>query len=443
MSSAESERKAARVAQLVDKLASTCGNISADDIVAFWVPGRIEVLGKHTDYGGGRSLLCAVERGICIVACPSRPQQQGSVPLIHITDANSGETIEVAISPDVPAIPGHWSNYAITVARRIAMNFSGPLRGADMIFSSDLPYAAGVSSSSALVVAIFLALAEVNDLASRPEYRRDIHTPEDLAGYLGCVENGLTFKSLSGNVGVGTFGGSEDQTAILCAKPNMLVQYSFCPVRFERAVPIPSGCTFVIASSGVAAEKTGAALEHYNRVSRRLSVGLAYWNATTRSSHNSMGQALLSGPDAANRIRDILRAVRDAEYPAESLLRRFEQFVDESEQIIPAAGDALASGHLTAFGDLVAQSQTGATIALENQIPETLALIASARELGAIASSAFGAGFGGSVWAMVSEDSVESFARAWSSDYAARFPERSQNAEFFSTRAGPAAMRLE
>src|SRR6476619_743961 len=107
---------------------------------AFWVPGRIEVLGKHTDYGGGRSLLCAIERGILAVAHPQ------SDALVRIRDANSGETAELELSPDVVSAPGHWSNYAITVARRIATNFSGPLRGADIVFASDIPFAAGASS---------------------------------------------------------------------------------------------------------------------------------------------------------------------------------------------------------------------------------------------------------------------------------------------------------
>ncbi|MFI5239192.1 MAG: galactokinase family protein [Gemmatimonadales bacterium] len=451
--------------------------------MSFWVPGRIEVLGKHTDYGGGRSLLCAVERGVCMVAranassphAPSSPRERGPmfsaslkmdsrfrgndegsgpddemhpdddlarVAHIRVTDANSGETCEFELSPDVRSTPGKWSNYPITVARRIAMNFSGPMLGADIIFSSDLPHAAGVSSSSALVVAIFLALSAVNDLPQRPEYRENILSPEDLGGYLGCVENGLDFKSLRGSAGVGTFGGSEDQTAILCARPDTLVQYSFCPVRFERAIQLPSGFRFVIASSGVMAEKTGAALERYNRVSRRLSVGLEAWRAATGSAHLSMGEAIASSRDAHDRIREVLGATSDEDYSAYSLLDRFDQFHVEANEIIPAAGDALASGDLNAFGELVERSQGGAERALENQIPETIALVQQARQLGAVAASAFGAGFGGSVWAFVEASSAEAFRARWKDSYSAAFPSAAPHAEFFTTRAGPAALRL-
>ncbi|MEO6865843.1 MAG: galactokinase family protein [Gemmatimonadaceae bacterium] len=449
MSPAETARKAQRVDELTRELAQMRGAAAVDDTdtFAFWVPGRIEVLGKHTDYGGGRSLLCAVERGVCVVAHardvdPTSARDGQFAALVRVRDANSGETVEFGLSPDVAPMPGHWSNYPITVARRVAMNFASPMRGADIVFASDLLPAAGVSSSSALVVAIFLALSAVNDLPDRLEYRANIHSSEDLGGYLGCVENGLDFKSLHGRLGVGTFGGSEDQTAILCSRPNSLVQYSFCPVMFERAIALPTGYRFVIAASGVAAEKTGTVLTHYNRVSTRLSVGLEIWRHATGHTDASMGEAIAASPDARERIREVLSATTNSEYTSSSLVERFDQFHTEANEIVPAAGDALARGDLIAFGSYVAQSQDGAERWLENQIPETVALVRQARELGATAASAFGAGFGGSVWALVDSPSVETFRRKWSGAYAQAFPEAARRSEFFSTVAGPSAVRL-
>jgi galactokinase len=119
----------------------------------------------------------------------------------------------------------------MTVARRLAMNFPGELIGADIGFASDLPPSAGLSSSSALIVAFFLALANVNWLTDHLAYQQNISNREDAAGYLGTIENGQSFGTLAGDRGVGTFGGSQDHTAILCARAGMLRQYSFCPVR--------------------------------------------------------------------------------------------------------------------------------------------------------------------------------------------------------------------
>ncbi|MEO7216694.1 MAG: galactokinase [Gemmatimonadaceae bacterium] len=375
-------------------------------------------------------------------ASTSKGDDSAEHSLVRVIDANSGETSEFALAADTPGQPGQWCNYPITVARRIAMNFSGPMRGADIIFASDLPHAAGVSSSSALVVAMFLSLSAVNELPQRPEYRDNILSAEDLGGYLGSVENGLGFKALHGSAGVGTFGGSEDQTAILCSRPATIVQYSFCPVKFERAIAVPRGYSFVIASSGVTAEKSGAALERYNRVSRRLSVGLDAWREATGRGDISMGAAISSSPDAHDRIRENLGTGSSRDFPADSLVQRFDQFHSETNEIIPAAGDALARADLTAFGNLVAESQSGAESALENQIPETIALVKQALALGAVAASAFGAGFGGSVWAMVEASSTDRFLRDWSDAYLREFPVHAQVAQFFASLAGPAALRL-
>jgi galactokinase len=76
---------------------------------------------------------------------------------------------------------------------------------------------------------------------------------------------------------------------------------------------------------------------------------------------------------------------------------------------------------------------------LHNQILETVFLAGRARELGAVAASAFGAGFGGSVWALVPYDEAEALAARLSADYLARFPEHAELAEGFVTQAGPPA----
>lgn len=401
---------------------------------AFFVPGRIEVLGKHTDYAGGRTMVAAAERGFCLVVAPRRDGQ------IHVRDAARRQTAVFDLDPELSPRVRHWSNYPMTVARRLARNFPGALEGADIALASDLPSAAGMSSSSAMMVATFLALADVNRLEERPEYRDNIADLTDLAGYLGTVENGQTFGSLVGDRGVGTFGGSEDHTAILNARPGYVSQYRYCPVRFERAIPIPSGYVFAIASSGVAAEKTGAAMEKYNRASRLVSKMTELWRQATGRDDLHLADALASGADAVGRLMHVAQEAEPAE--ADALLTRLEHFIAENEQILPAAGDALAGGDLARFGALVDQSQLAAEQLLGNQVRETVELASMARAAGAAASSAFGAGFGGSVWALIEQTAAERFLTEWSERYRRRFPEHSGRAVFFTTAAGPAAFRL-
>lgn len=423
---------------------------------ALFVPGRIEVLGKHTDYAGGRSLLCAAERGFCLVVRPRADD------VVHVVDAATGMNVSVPLSNPAPASAeasagkkagAHcrqdvgssfrriaqqpsWAVYVSTVGGRLARNFPEARHGADIAFASDLPIAAGMSSSSALVTSVLLALAAVNDLAASDTWRTNIRSREDLAEYLGTVENGQDFRALTGDAGVGTFGGSEDHAAMLCCRAGELSQYSFCPVRHERQVPMPAGYVLTVAVSGVVAEKTGAARDLYNRASLASREVLSRWNRATGRQDPTLRAALDSADDAYERLFTLLP-------PDSGLRERLHQFDEETFVIIAQVGGLLAAGRVDAIGDLVDQSQRAAELGLWNQIPETTFLARSARELGAAAASAFGAGFGGSVWALVQRSAADDFCARWSERYAAAFGDRTAAAQFFTTNAGPSAIEME
>lgn len=422
-------------------------NIGRDsNVVAVYVPGRVEFLGKHTDYAGGRSLLMTVQKGFRMVAHPRRDD------ILRIATGRKGqpEVQQFVYGQIPPHQPGHWVNYTATLARRLLANFGScpelthagkpSLLGADIAFVSDLPIAAGMSSSSALVVAMFLCISQINHLDHTETYRREIHSNIDLAAYLGCVEMGLSFGSLAGQQGVGTFGGSEDHTAMLCCKPETLSQFSFAPSVFEREIPFPSNMELVIACSGIQAVKTGSAKEKYNRASiRARKAAEAYNRATGDNCRHLRDVAARVGPNGLDKA---LRAIRQGTAPKDEqmdLPGRFEQFFHEDQEIIPAVGDALIAGNVDAIGPLIDKSHANARKWLNNVIPETDFLYRSARQLGAVAASYFGAGFGGSVWAMVEKDAAENFRIAWNRTYSENFPERSTKAEYFRTVPGKPA----
>jgi galactokinase len=436
LSPAACQSKAQRFAQAVATLSVTCEADHTRRAMAFFVPGRIEVLGKHTDYAGGRTMVAAVERGFTIVAVPRDDRQT------TVIDAESRQAVRFLIDAELKPSAGTWSNYPMTVARRVARNFPGACRGADMALLSDLPQAAGLSSSSALMVSVFLVLAEANHLAARDEYWHNIGSKTDLAGYLGTIENGQSFGTLAGDRGVGTFGGSEDHTAILCAEPEHISQYGNCPVEFEKMLPVPTGYVFAVGSSGIVAQKTGAAQEKYNAASRLASALAELWRRETGRDDPHLAAALSSAPDAAEQLQMLLRTADTDPFDRAALAARLEHFMIESGEIIPEAGDALAGGDLRAFGRLVDQSQRAAEELLGNQVPETVFLAAAARRLGAAAASAFGAGFGGSVWALVEAGRADGFLAAWADAYRADFPQHAPLASFFLTGAGPAAFRV-
>ena len=102
----------------------------------------------------------------------------------------------------------------------------------------------------------------------------------------------------------------------------------------------------------------------------------------------------------------------------------------------------MACHDLEGFGELVAGSQAGAEKLLRNQVPETMWLVREARALGALAASAFGAGFGGSVWALISRDRADEFVQSWREAYLTSRFHAARSSQFFVSAPGPPMIRL-
>ena len=399
-----------------------------DPFLALWVPGRLELFGTHTDYAGGRSLVAALPRGFVFVAAPR------SDGVVEVIDAASGER---AIAGKRTA--ASWQHYVDAVVSRLDRNFPGDHDGATIAFASDLPPAAGMSSSSALMVGIASVIIRLRHLDARDNWRQNIRDDADRAVYLACIENGSAFRDLAGHQGVGTEGGSEDHAAMLLAKPMMLSAFSFVPLRHLGDAAMPPAWRFVIASSGAAAEKTGAVLEDYNRLSRGASALLELWNAENPPVV-SLGGAMASSVDAPGRLHAIIGRRTAPESSHEALERRLQHFLAES-QIVLDALRALEQADASAMSDLSARSQANAERLLGNQIVETISLVRAARECGALAARSFGAGFGGSVWALVPTERAPVFEREWVEQYRREHPRRA--AVSFVAVPGPPLVEIE
>ncbi len=374
----------------------------------WFVPGRIEMFGKHTDYAGGESLLAAVPRGFVVAAGPRTDEH------LRIVDARHQEEILVSIRGGEPF--RGWANYGAVTARRLAANFPDAAFGADIVVASNLPRAAGVSSSSALVVGLALALIRRAGLEARADWHAAVPTADHLAWYLGCVENGLGYGTLPGTTGVGTLGGSQDHTAILNCREGHVSHYGFIPVTRLADIPWPDAWRFIVLSSGVHADKAGSVRDRYNRASSAVRALVALWERETGHAQPSLTAALRSAPDADARLRHAIAHAVVPEFSAADLDRRLTMLVRELERI-PAAAAAVAATDAAALGALARASQHDTETLLGNQTPETIALARLAYDHGAFAASAFGAGFGGSVWALARTDEAEIVARRWHQAY--------------------------
>jgi galactokinase len=370
-------------------------------ISSWFVPGRIEVFGKHTDYAGGRSLVCAVPRGITVTG------ETASGGTVRIEDLTAGSRATIPIAGGGP-VQG-WRQYPVTVVRRLAANFPGVDLSARIRISSTLARAAGISSSSALIVAIAETLIELSRIEQHTAWRAAIHSLEDRAAYFGCIENGGPFAALAGDAGVGTSGGSEDHAAIVMSRTGELRQFSFAPLTLQAVVPMPVDWTFVVLSSGVHAHKAGRLRDHYNRLAIETSALANAWRDTHPGDRRPLGQLAVEGELAGWHAPSALRS-------------RLEHFVAEDARVAQAT-QAFARADISTIADLAAASQADADRRLGNQVPETSTLVSLARDIGAAAASAFGAGWGGSVWALVKTTEAERFLDTWSAAYQARYPD--------------------
>jgi len=412
-----------------------------EEVYVFFVPGRVEVFGKHTDYAGGHSILFALDRGFF---CISRVNDLG---MIRIRDINPiyGERVFKVSDRLEPPI-GDWGNYPMTVVKRLCMNFGTWFKGVDIVFGSDLPVAGGMSGSSALMIMTFLAFAVPNSLFQDPNFKENIRNENDLAMYLACIENGRSFKGLAGERGVGTFGGSEDHTIIIAGKRGRLSVYRFSPIIHKAEITMPSELSFIILYSGVKAEKTGEARYWYNLASRRAKLAVRRYNDFYGTRHTVLRDIIdenkgLSFEDLMSKVErataNYVERGKDLDLPG-----RFKQFYMEDRMIIPEAVKAFTFRDYEELGRLCDLSHKLSKQYLWNIVEEIDFLQRESMRCGALASSGFGAGFGGSAYAIVERERSGDFIKKLEESYSKHFPKHVGEYSFFETNTCNGAIEL-
>jgi len=227
------------------------------EIIISRAPGRINLMGRHVDHRGGDVNGAAVDREVLLVAAPRqddkvtlRNLEDGLYPRrdFHISDLLDGGPRtgwldfldSSAVRRALNEAPSDWSHYARAPLLRLQYERDDiRLKGMDCLVSGNIPVCAGLSSSSALVVAFAKAAVALNGLGI---------SLRDLVELCGEAE---WF--------VGSRGGSADHAAILTGKVGGLSRIGFFPFRVVEEVPFPSGVELVIADSGEKAMKSKGA----------------------------------------------------------------------------------------------------------------------------------------------------------------------------------------
>jgi galactokinase len=335
-------------------------------------PGRVNVIGEHTDYNGGFVLPAAIPQHTYVEL---RPRGSAAVEVWTRDIPPAGELKTYTLGSETPQ--RGWLDYVQGVTHVLAVD-GHHLAGFQLRIQSDVPVGSGLSSSAALEISILRALREAFALSL---------SDTDLARIGQRVETDF----------VGAPIGIMDQMACSLAGDGHMLFLDTRSLHYEQ-IPLPRGAQLVVIDSGVAHSHAGGEYR-------------------TRRDECARAAALLEVPQ----LRDVSvsELARVAALPA-PLNRRARHVVTENQRVIDTV-EAFRSGDLQAAGALLSASHASMRDDFEVSIREIdlLVGIAAAQPL-VFGARLTGGGFGGSIVALAAADLELDRAEAIAAEYARR-----------------------
>jgi galactokinase len=321
----------------------------ASGIVTAFAPGRVNLIGDHTDYTGGLAVPMAIHLGTTVVFHPDP-----AATTIEVSSSLEPESVQVPLTPagDQPDLGSSsaWGRYVAAVAAVVRPQFGGT-----GTITTTLPVGAGVSSSASLQVALALALGYSGDAVA-------------LAA--ACQE--------AEQLATGVRTGIMDQLAITLARPGHALLVD-CGTLAARGVPIPQGVEILVAHCGVTRSIIGSAY--------------AERRAECEAAERQIGPLRTATPLDVHRLADPV------------LRRRARHVVSENARARQFAR-ALETNDPLAAGRLMNESHASLATDYDVSISELDALADRLRSIkGVFGARMTGAGFGGCVVALAEEGS--------------------------------------
>jgi galactokinase len=334
------------------------------------VPGRVNLIGEHIDYHDLPVLPMGIQRRIWIAF---RTRSDSHIRAISAGPYGERE-FHLPAHAD-PGLLGDWANYLRAAAHAVNSRWT-VTRGIDAAITSNLPPAAGLSSSSALLVGFTLALLNANNISPSFDELMEI-LPE-------------------GEQQVGTRGGGMDHAAVLACREGCALLVNFAPLEIWP-LPIPDDWSFVVAHSLTTAEKSGAMRSEYN--GRRTAgthalqqLGFPSYRAAIET-HSRGELTALATQTGRGRLSD-------------DEMQSFLHVVTESFRVQEAVA-ALRDANAPRFGKLLSASHASLRDQLRVSSPALDSLVETAHNSGALGARLTGAGFGGCVVILCKESDNE------------------------------------
>jgi len=340
----------------------------------WFAPGRVNLIGEHTDYSGGFVLPFALGSGVAVAA--------GRVPggaLTLCSRQEAGEPVTVAVDALRPGVTAGWEAYPLGVAWALREAGWRP-GGTRMAVDANLAMGAGLSSSAALECATGLALCELHDLRV---------TRAELAALASRAENDFACAPT----------GIMDQSAtLLCHAGHALLldcrSGATEPVQLD---PGAAGLALLVIDTGARHQLTDGR-----------------YGERRRSCEEAARQLGVSS------LREITDRPDEVELLSDSRLRRrARHVVSENRRVLDAVA-LLRRGALGDVGPLLTRSHASLRDDFEVSWPEADVAVDAALAAGALGARMMGGGFGGSVLALVPEDQRDAIEAAVDAAYAER-----------------------
>jgi galactokinase len=357
----------------------------------FRAPGRVNLIGEHTDYNDGFVLPAAIELYTWTAIAPRKHGK------LRVFSEHLHETAEIDLTETHPQSQGQWRDYLQGVAWMM-QRLGVPLAGADIAVQSDVPIGAGLASSAALEVSLASALLSSSGRT------------------MGLLEIAKLCQRAE-NEFVGARVGIMDQFASCFGSADHAILLDCRTLEFAR-LPLPASHALVICNSMVKHAHSGG---EYNQ----------------RRTQCDQGVTLLRrGLPAIQALRDVTLEQLQAHRPElpDLIYRRCHHVLSENERVLRCAR-ALQDGDLRSLGHAMAESH----LSLRNDYEvscrplDLLVEIATRRE-GVLGSRMTGGGFGGCTITLVETAAVAEFQRSVSKEYKLA---TGIDAEIYVSRAGP------
>ena len=362
-----------------------------EEIYTFFAPGRVNLIGEHTDYNGGYVLPCSLQFGTYLLV------RKTIDPMVKFKSLNFSMTAQVCMKRKISPIGKTWINYPLGVIKEFQLrDFKIP--GMELLFAGDIPNGAGLSSSASVEMVTAFALNELLELN------------------LSILEL-IKLSQHAENEFVGMKCGIMDQFAVGMGKKDEAVFLNCDTLNFEMVPFILKDYNLVISNTN---KRRELADSKYNERRNECEKALEYLSKS-KPIRNLSELSL----DEFKTVESVI--------PDSVIKKRAYHVISENKRVLDAV-KALKSGELILFGKLMYDSHDSLKRDYEVSCTELDILVEEAAKVnGVVGSRMTGGGFGGCTISLVNKNKIETFKTEVGKNY---FEKTGLKADFYLAEIG-------